>query len=258
MGEFDHDPPIEGSTATESRPPAVIVIAPRPVIRVLFVCMSLLILAGLAGQLSTWFLGHDNLLGFVPKFNLSEENNVPTWFSTICLFLCAIALAAIALAEWRGKRPLCAYWSGLAGTFVLLSLDEAASFHEMLNAPLKTALHTGGLFYFAWVIPGALLVLGFLLAVWRFLGRIPAETRRDFLVAGFVFCSGCLGMEMIDGRYCSLHGADLNYSLMSILEESLEMAGEILFLRSLLAYLADHVGSLTIRLREDPVGAVPL
>jgi hypothetical protein len=241
--------------AIGNRTPALIVIAPRPVIRVLFVCMSLLIIASLAGQVSTWFLGHDNLLGFVQKFDLNSENNVPTWFSTICLFLCAIALAAIALTEWRRKGPLWVYWFGLAGTFVLLSLDEAASFHEMLAAPFKTALHTEGFLHFAWVIPGGFFVLGFLLVYCRFLIRIPAKTRRDFLVAGFVFCSGCLGMEMIDGRYVSLHGEDFNYALMTILEESLEMAGEILFLRSLLAYLADHVGSLTVRLRDDRFAA---
>jgi hypothetical protein len=251
MGEFNHHRQIGNSTATENGWPAMIVIAPRPVIRVLFVCMSLLIIAGLAGQVSTWFFGHDNLFGFVSKFNLDEENNVPTWFSTICLFLCAITLAAIALTEWRRKGPLWGYWFGLAGTFALLSLDEAASFHEMLVTPLRTAFHTKGFLYFAWVIPGGFVALGFLFVFWRFLSQIPAETRRAFLVAGFVYCSGCLGMEMIDGRYYSLHGACINYALMAILEESLEMAGEILFLRSLLGYLAKHVGSLTVCLREE-------
>jgi hypothetical protein len=138
---------------------------------------------------------------------------------------------------------------GLTGTFVLLSLDEVASFHEMLSVPLRDAWHTTGFLYFAWVIPGASSVLVFLLVFLRFLARIPAETRRGFLWAGFVFCSGCLGMEMIDGRHLTLHGEDLNYLWMSVLEESLEMAGEILFLRSLLAYFAGHVGSLTVRAR---------
>jgi hypothetical protein len=236
--------------ARQKAVPARIVIAPQPVIRALFVCMSLLIAAGLAGQISTWFLGHDHLLGFVPKFDLGTENSVPTWFSTICLFLCAIALAAIALTEWRGKGPLRVYWFGLAGTFVLLSLDEAASFHEMLTAPLRAALHTGGLLYFAWVIPGGFFVLGFLFLFWKFLSDVPAETRRGLLLAGLAYCSGCLVMEMIGGRYLSLHGEDFNYSLMCVLEESLEMTGVILFLRSLLSYLADHVGSLTVQIQR--------
>jgi hypothetical protein len=230
--------------------PAIIVIVPRLVIWLLVICMSLLIMAGLGGQLSIWFWGHDNLLGFVPKFNLDEENNVPTWFSTICLFSCALTLAAIALTEWRRKGPLRGYWFGLTGTFILLSLDEAASFHEQLAAPVRTALRPEGFLYFTWVVPGIFFALGFLLVYWRFLNRIPAEARRGFLLAGFVYCAGALGMEMIGGRYAFLHGRDLGYSLLVIVEESLEMAGEILFLRSLLAYLADHVGSLTIRLRS--------
>jgi asparagine N-glycosylation enzyme membrane subunit Stt3 len=232
--------------------PAVIIIARRQVIRALLACMSLLILAGLAAQVSTWFWGHDYLFGLVPKFNLDAENNLPTWFSTICLFLCALALAVIGLAEWRRQGPLFAYWFGLAGTFVLLSVDEAASFHEMLARPLESAWHTGGFFRFAWVIPGGLFVIVFVLVFSSFLRRIPAETRRHFVVAGLVYCSGCLGMEMIAGKYLSISGPpDFNYSLMAILEESLEMIGEILFLRALLAYLANHVGSLTVRLEQD-------
>jgi hypothetical protein len=235
--------------STENSNPTVITITPRTLIRTLLVCMSLLVMAGLAGQISRWQFGHDYVFGFVREFDLNQENNVPTWFSTICLFLCAIALVAIALAERRKKGG--AYWFGLAGTFVLLSLDEAASFHESLTDPVGAAVHAGGIFQFAWVIPGGLFALGVLLVCWRFLGLLPAETRRQFLVAGFIFCSGCLGMEMIDGRYFSLHGRDFTYALMGILEEWLEMLGEILFLRSLLAYLANYVGSVTLRLRSS-------
>ena len=242
---------IENPMAPENHPSAMIVIAARPVIRVLFVCMALLIVAGLGVQVSARLLGHDSLFGFVRQFDLDGENNVPAWFSTICLFLCAVALAAIALTEWRRKAPLRFYWFGLMGTFFLLSLDEAASFHEMLVVPVGRAMLAGGFWYLGWVIPGSFFVLGFVLVYGRFLRQIPAQTRRDFLVAGFVFCSGCLGMEVIGGEYSSLHGADFNYSLMVVLEESLEMTGEILFLRSLLAYLADHVGSLTVRVRVD-------
>ena len=212
--------------------------------------MSLLIAAGLAAAVWTWFLGDYIFLRFLRKFDVDMENSVPTWFSVVCLFLCSIVLAAIALTEWRGKGPLRFHWFGLTGAFVLLSLDEAASFHETLSAPLGNALHTGSFLHFAWVIPGGFFVAGFLMVFWRFLRQIPAETRRGFVIAGFVYCSGSLGVEMIDGRYLSLHGEDFNYSLMCLLEESLEMAGVILFLRSLLSYLADRVGSLTVQIQR--------
>ena len=219
-----------------------LVVARRPVIRALVACTILLILAGLAGQVSTWFLGHDYLLGFVPKFDLDQENNVPTWFSTICLFLCALALSAIALLEWRRRAPLARYWFALSGTFVLLSLDEAASFHEMLVKPVRSLLHSGGVFYYASVIPLGLFVIVFALIFSDFLRRLPPETRRNFLIAGAVYVSGALGMEMAGGNYLSVHQRpDFTYAMMAIVEESLEMFGAILFLRGLLLHLEKHV-----------------
>jgi hypothetical protein len=235
-------------TATEGSHVTAIRINPRLVVWALSVCASLLVVADLAGLILHWRFGHDYIFGLAQKFDLDQENNVPTWFSTICLFLCAIALSVIALAQ-RRRKGLSAYWFGLAATFVALSMDEAASFHELLVDPMRKLFDAGGLFFFAWVIPGGLFTLGYLLICWRFLGRLPAETRRNFLVAGFVFCAGCLGMEMIGGRYVALHGIDLNYGLLVVLEEGLEMAGEILFLRALLAYLANHVDAVTVGLR---------
>ena len=209
------------------------------------------IVAGLAVQVSNWFLGHGRLLGFGPKLDLDEENNLPNWFSTICLFLCAFALGLIGLVERRGRLPFSTYWLGMAAVFVFLSIDEAASFHEMLIVPLRAALHTSGIFYVAWTIPGILFVVAFLVVMRRFLLQLPAATRRDFVVAGVVFCSGRLGMEMLDTRYHSLDGPDFSLPLMTIVEESLEMAGEILFLRAPLVDLADHVGTLIIRFEKD-------
>ena len=238
-----------------NRTPAVIVINPKFTIRVLAGCTSLLIIGGLASDLATSFLDrasleHYHLVSVTAELKLDAENNVPTWFSTIYLFLCATALTAIAVTERRSKGPLYPYWFGLAATFGMLSLDEEASFHEKLIRPLRLAWHTGGPFFFAWVIPGSLFVLGFLLVYWKFMRQLPGGIRRDVLVAGLVYCAGCLGMEMIDGWYLTAHGRDLIYSLMTILEESLEMIGEILFLRVLLAYLASHTGSLTVRLES--------
>ena len=227
----------------------LIVVARRPVIRALLACMVLLILGGLAGQVSTWLLGYGTLFGFVPHFDLDQENNVPTWFSTICLFLCALALSVIALLEWRRRMPLSRYWFALSGIFAILSLDEAASFHEMLTGPVRRLLHTGGVFYFAWVIPGGLFAIGFALLLSDFLRRLPSETRRNFLVAGAVYVSGCLGMEMAGANRISVHQRpDFTYSMMVVVEESLEMFGTILFLRGLLRHLEKYVGTFAVRL----------
>ena len=86
--------------------------------------------------------------------------------------------------------PLSRYWFALSGTFAILSLDEAASFHETLIEPIRSLLHTGGVFHFAWVIPGGLFAIGFALLLSEFLRGLPSDTRRNFLVAGAVYVSG--------------------------------------------------------------------
>ena len=44
--------------------------------------------------------------------------------------------------------------------FVFVSMDEALAIHERLNGPVRAALGTGGLFYWAWIIPyGAAAIL---------------------------------------------------------------------------------------------------
>ena len=54
------------------------------------------------------------------------------------------------------------WWTRLALVFVYLSLDEALSFHERLNRPVRDLLDTSGALYYAWVIPYALFALGLL------------------------------------------------------------------------------------------------
>lgn len=80
----------------------------------------------------------------------------------------------------------------------------------------------------------ALFFLGFLL-------RLPSCTRRFFLGAGAIYLGGAIGVEMIGGYYAEVYGFDsLEYQLIAHAEESLEMAGIIVFIYALLRYLADH------------------
>ena len=220
-----------------------------PVLRFLWAGMVVLTLLAVAGQISRFVLGHGTLLGFVQKFNLDAENNVPTWFSSTCLFLCAVALAAITLLERVRRSKLAAHWFALSVVFALLSLDEEASFHEMLVDPLRALLHTNGPFFFAWVIPGGLFVIGFVITFVGFLRGLDPYTRRSFVLAGAVYVSGALGMEMVGSNYYASHGlnADATYMSLAFVEEILEMSGTILFLRALLSYVERSVGTFTVQ-----------
>ena len=69
--------------------------------------------------------------------------------------------------------------------------------------------------------------------------HLPAKTRFTFLAAAIIYLGGAIGFELIGGRYAELHGShNLSYNMISTVEESLEMAGVIIFIRALLQYIA--------------------
>lgn len=225
-------------------------IAPARLIRALLMVTALLVAAGTAVQISAHFLGHDNLMGLSREFNLDLESNTPTWFSTVALLSCAAVLAVIGQIKRSRSDPYAWYWLTLAAGFAFLSLDEAASWHETLDVLLRRRQMLGGLLQRAWVVP-AILVAGALALVFaRFLLHLPRRTRRQFVVAGAIYVSGCIGMEMVGAKLYSASGRfSFPYQLTAVCEEGLEMLGTILFLSALLAYMADHAGGVTFRLR---------
>ena len=60
----------------------------------------------------------EDLLEF---FSLSEEWNLPTWFSSVLLFSCGAVLAAIAASKRRTGAPYLRHWWALAAGFFFTS-----------------------------------------------------------------------------------------------------------------------------------------
>ena len=96
--------------------------------------------------------------------------------------------------------------------FVALSLDEAASIHERALVPLRRALSPTGVLTFAWVIPGALFVA----------------------LVGAALYAAC--------------GMGLATAIESIAEETLEMAGIVVFIHALLVHLEQVAGPVAFRI----------
>ena len=207
---------------------------PNKTIRALIVIVFLLAAASLIGQYSTYFLGDGHLQGFVPEFNLDREMNIPTWFSSILFLFSALLLWKTGDSAIDHRR----YWRGLAFVFVLLSLDEVAALHEMAVDPFRKWLHAGGLFYFSWVIPGAVIVAVLSVLYLRVFLGLPPGVKRIFLLAAALFLGGALGLEMAGGRFVEAHGAaNFTYALLANAEESLEMLGQVVFLHGLFLLL---------------------
>lgn len=236
----------------------MITISPKRIAVWLILIAVGLVLASLAGSFSTHVLGHPRLLGFVRLFNVDTEGNIPSWYASICLLAGSILLAAIARLQPRDATPKASDWQTLSIIFLFLSIDELSSIHELLIDPLRAVLGTTGIFHFAWVIPYGLLATFLGLKYLKFLACLPARIRRSLVVAGLLYLSGALGMEMADGQYASLYGEqNLTYAVLTTIEESLEMLGLIVFVYTLLAYVRRYIKVIQISFSNNPLEALP-
>lgn len=136
-------------------------------------------------------------------------------------------------------------WASLVAVFAFLTMDEFCSLHEKLSKVIHGALNTGGVFVYVWFVPYLFIaaVMAFMLSgLWK---RLPRLTKRAFLLSGFVFLAGSVGIEMFEGMYADKHGPDLVYSLAFVApEETLEMIGLAIFVNALLNLLSDGKAEL--------------
>ncbi len=161
-------------------------------------------------------------------FDLDEENNLPTWFSSFLLLLTAAFLWLCAAQERAEASGGSGHWTALAVGFLLLSIDEVAGVHETINSVIQVT----------WAIPGGILALGIGFAFVPFLLRLPRRTALLFVLAGALYLAGGAGMEVYGNELVRQRLRDtLQYKLASLVEEGLEIGGVLLFLHALLGYL---------------------
>jgi len=200
--------------------------------------------------------------GLIRMFDLNMEGNVPSTYSTLLLLFAAALLYVIGIAKKQeskttagssedGKKNYYRYWRALAIIFLFLAVDEAGSIHELTMEPLREWFSLGGYFHFAWVIPAAILVGIFVAMYIPFLLYIPRRFALMFTFSGAIYVSGALGMEMVGSKYFSTHHGvhDANYLAITTVEESLEMAGVIVFIYALLTYMSIYVVQFNWRVR---------
>jgi hypothetical protein len=163
-------------------------------------------------------------------FDLDREATVAAWLSSAQL----LALGAVLLlVAWRSSPPppVSRPFLGCLGLgFVLLSMDEAAAFHERLSEALQAfgflpRFKDGhGLWIFVYAFCGIAFLLvarRAALAAWR------AARAEALLFAGGIAVSilGAIGLEVVSYQFLRGAGAPLLYRTEVVAEEFLEMAG---------------------------------
>ena len=189
----------------------------------------------------------------VRRFTVNSENSVPAWISSIMLFGAAALLAVCACMYKSRQDRWWKHWAALSGLFCLLSMDEGASFHEILMIPMDALVNTKGMLYFSWVIPGFAFVAIVGFAFLGVLRHLDSRTRNRFLAAGFLFVGGALGMECVGAAVLDSMGEDhIAYILTATIEETCEMLGVVLFIWSIASHLGEQAGEVRFTLNPQP------
>ena len=252
--------PTDDHTSASVRPVNWTVAVDRSALsRGLLLTIGALLVLSTLGQIARCRFGWGSLFGLVRLFYVDAERNVPPFFSVLLLLLAAALLAVVAATMRRRSDRFWRYWGGLAVLFAGLAADEFIGFHEMPIEHLRRLLGAHGLLYFTWVIPG----MGFVALVailWtRWLLALPVETRNRYVVAGVIFVSGAIGVEMLSGWAAEYRGEDSGlYAAIVTVEEACEMLGVWYFIDATLRLLQRLDVAFVIRFgpRNTACGAI--
>lgn len=195
--------------------------------------------------------GYDNFYG-IGKFYFDYEESVPTYFSSIILLIAAVLLAIIYQVKSKLSDLYSSQWMILSILFTTLSIDEIAGFHEIIIDPLNSYLHFSGYWRFSWVIPALVFVVVWSVSYLKFLNSLSTKYRNGFVLSGFIYVLGAIGIEMISAKLFindEASAKDLLYNLVITLEESLEMLGVMIFITVLLSYIKSFKHEINISLK---------
>ena len=106
---------------------------------------------------------HKDFNTIIDMFNLNEEGNIPSWYSSFGLLFASFLLIIVASIKNTHHDKYTFHWKIMSLVFLCLSLDELCSFHEILSFHFHNIIKPVGFLYFTWVVFGAAFVLLFVL-----------------------------------------------------------------------------------------------
>ncbi|KPK71443.1 hypothetical protein AMJ87_07260 [candidate division WOR_3 bacterium SM23_60] len=206
------------------------------IIRILAAIIFFLVLASAGALCVRALTGHSSAYGFVPKFDVDRENNIPTYFSSFLLLVSAGLLAIVTMSKRRERAAYTRHWFVLMIIFLFFSIDETAGLHELLIKPIRHALNVSAVGFPAWIVAGLAFVVIFGIFYYRFLLSLPAKTKRYLVIAAFFLVGGAIGVEVLGGTY--YYGEwNPTYGAMTLIEEAFEMIGVLFFVVAMLDYI---------------------
>jgi hypothetical protein len=181
------------------------------------------------------------------RFDLGHEPSLPAFFSSVVLLLNGAMLILISRAKRQHDQTYVVHWLLLGIIFIALSIDETVMFHEMIDKLIGFAVQTSGFLSLPWVIVGGAFALLVFFSYANFLLHIRRRSALLFVASGALYVGGAVGMEVIAAGVIDQHSVESIYhTIVQTIEESLEMAGAILFFYALGDYWSASYGPLHI------------
>ena len=175
--------------------------------------------------ITSWDL-HHYVVGLFERFNVDEEASIPTWYAQILLFCTASVALYIGVFLFQKKDKYRNHWIAIAVLLLCMSIDEGASMHELAIEPFQDKLDIdGGLLFFAWVIPAAVIVVVIVATFFKFWLQLPKHIRIVLAVSAVLFVAGGLGMEMLSGAFWEANAFENSYQYR--VYNAAEEAGEL-------------------------------
>ncbi len=165
------------------------------------------------------------------RFNLDSEANIPTWFSTIELFIISVLAFMIYLAQkTSGEKGFHLFiWLIFASFYLFMSLDEAAQIHEIIDRQVQIKW----VFFYA---PFAGLFFA-ALSVYFIKEKTFRPADKKLIIFGIIlFGLGALVAEFLEYL---LNPSRLVEQIEILFEEGLEMYGSALVILGLLKIVND-------------------
>lgn len=155
-------------------------------------------------------------------FDLDQEYNMPTFYTSLILLLCAVQAFQIAMLYVRKGARL--VWWGVSCIFLYLSLDEAFIIHEQAAVPIRSLLAIDNLsfFYHAWVLPAILFigVFGALLLYMRKKQNVHITKNKAVTLLFFLACAVVLieiiGTRLYQNQFAYRYGAVFAEEMLEI------------------------------------------
>ena len=205
---------------------------PKTVRNYLGIVSLFLIIANILFFILNHFIEGKYIAGLFQLFSLSAENSAARIFSGGLFFICSILLYII-WKQMKQKNQIHIIWLLIAGLFLFLALEDLLMIYDIIIRPVRKMYDIS---FKAWVISVGILliIMAFMFfPVWR---NLEDSVKKWLSISAITYLCGSIVFELMGhARLYQTEGSkDIIYDIFDIVEESLEFAGLIIFIYSLL------------------------